>query len=108
MVIKGLYSTIDEVLYNPFPTVAISKLLEMISRVHLYPRKRNCDRSPLANKPDCWLKWSSEHVTKLMHACHSVSVACRPAETCQLAMGKFIGQLSWVKYDPIVEIRLMS
>ena len=30
--VKGLLSMIDEALYNPFTTVAISKLLEMIGR----------------------------------------------------------------------------
>ena len=38
------------------------------------------DRSRLGHKPDCRLGWSSEYVRKSMYACHSVSVACRPAE----------------------------
>ena len=39
------------------------------------------DRSPLGHKPDYRLGWSSEYVRKSMHACYSVSIACRPAET---------------------------
>ena len=39
------------------------------------------DRSRLGHKPDCRLGWSSEYVRKSMYAWHSVSVACRPAET---------------------------
>ena len=39
------------------------------------------DRSRLGHKPDCRLGWSSEYVRKSMYACHSRSVACRPAET---------------------------
>ena len=38
------------------------------------------DRSRLGHKPDYQLGWSSEYVRKSMYACHSVSVACRPAE----------------------------
>ena len=36
--IKGLLSMIDEALYNPLTTVAISKLLEMIGRSAYFPR----------------------------------------------------------------------
>ena len=39
------------------------------------------DRSRLGHKPDCRLGWSPEYVRKSMCACHSVSVASRPAET---------------------------
>ena len=39
------------------------------------------DRSRLGHKPDCRLGWLSEYVRKSMYAWHSVSVACRPAET---------------------------
>ena len=39
------------------------------------------DCSRLGHKPDCRLGWSSEYLEKLLHECHSVSVACRPAET---------------------------
>ena len=77
---KGLYSRIDEALYNPFRTIAIKKLLEMIGRVHLYPRYLVCDRSRLGHKPDYRHGWLIEYVRKSMHACHSLSVACRPAE----------------------------
>ena len=41
------------------------------------------ERSRLELKPDCLLGWSFEYVRKSMYACHSVSVACRPAETHQ-------------------------
>ena len=65
---------------NPFCTVAISKLLEMIGRSTYVLACSIDDRSPLGHKPDCRLGWSSEYVRKSMHAYHSVSVACRPAE----------------------------
>ena len=66
---------------NPLTTRAISKLLEMIGRFAYFPRVLNRDRSPLGHKPDCRLGGSSEYARKSMHACHSVSAACRPAET---------------------------
>ena len=37
-----------------------------------------------------------------MHACHSVSVACRPAETKSKSgefVGEFVGEFSWVEFD---------
>ena len=63
------------------------------------------DRSRLGHVPDCRLGWSSEYVRKSMYACHSVSVACRPAET-RRRRGE-IGSIrrsifSWVTGDPIV------
>ena len=58
------------------------------------------DRSWLGHKPDCRLGWSSEYVRKSMYACHSVSVACRPAETRAAKSSQFVGQFSWVTGDP--------
>ena len=80
-VVKGLLTIIDKALYSPLTTVAISKLLEMIGRSTYFPRVLDRDRSPLGHKPDCRLAWSSEYVRKSMHACHSVSAACRLAKT---------------------------
>ena len=46
--------TKDVVVFNPFRTVAISKLLEVIGRSS-FPHLVDRDRSPLGHKPDCRL-----------------------------------------------------
>ena len=79
--VKGLLGIIDEALYNPLTSVAISKLLEVIGISAYFPRRLDRDRSPLGHKPDYRHGWLSEYVRKSMNACHSVSAACRPAET---------------------------
>ena len=66
------------IVYNPLTTVAISKLLEVIGISAYFPRRLDRDRSPLGHKPDY-----RQYVRKSMHACHSVSAACRPAETAR-------------------------
>ena len=81
IVVKGLYRVITIALYNPLTTTAIQKLLEMIGRVPFMSFVFVRDRSRLGHKPDCRLGWLSEYVRKSMYAWHSVSVACRPAET---------------------------
>ena len=53
----------------------------MIGRLCLYPRLLASDHSRLRLKLDYRLGWSFEYVRKSMHASHSVSVACKPAET---------------------------
>ena len=64
-----------DVQFNPFTTVAISKLLEIIGRaayILAWPIATALDS-------DINLGGHPEYVRKSMHACHSVSVACRPA-----------------------------
>ena len=55
------------------------------------------------DKPDSRLGWSSEYVRKSLHACHSVSVACRPAETRRQRgeIGSVHSQFSWVTGEPM-------
>ena len=38
-----------------------------------------------------------------MHACHSVSAACKTAEMRRLCgeIGEFLGEFSWVEFDPM-------
>ena len=38
------------------------------------------DCSRIGHKPNCQLRWLSEYIKKLIHACHGVSVACRPVK----------------------------
>ena len=66
--------------FNPLTTIAISKLLKLIGRSAYFPRVLDRDRFPFGHKPDLRLGCSSEYVRKSMHACRSVSAACRPAE----------------------------
>ena len=66
---------------NPLTDVAISKLLETIGISAYFPRRLDRYRSLLGHKPDYRHGWLSEYVRKSMHACHSASAACRPAET---------------------------
>ena len=66
----SLYTT--AIIYNPLWPTAIQKLLEMIGRVHLYPRLFVEDWSRLRHKPDYRHGWSSEYVRKSMHACQCV------------------------------------
>ena len=84
-VLLSMYFTICNVqkvlCNNPLTSVAISKLLEVIGISAYFPRRLDRDRSPLGHKPDYRHGWLSEYVRKSMHACHSVSAACRPAET---------------------------
>ena len=102
--IEKQYEMIDYII-NPLTLVAISKLLEMIDIVHLYPCVLNRDRSWLRHKSDCRLGWSSKYVKKSIHACHSVCLlhAGQPKRAGDAAKsGEFIGEFSWVEYDPII------
>ena len=93
---SALPTTTQYVIFNPLTTVAISKLLRMIGRSVIYPRELDRDWFLLGHRPDCRLGWSSEYVKKLIHACHDVSVACRPVETRRrrTTLGQFRGQFS--------------
>ena len=89
---------------NPLTPVAISKLLELIGKVSLYPRLLAGDHSRLGHKPDFRLGWSSEYVRKSMHAKDGVSVACRAsrdAPACAVKSGQSISQFSLVTGDPM-------
>ena len=88
---------------NHLTLVAILKLLEMIGLVHLYPRLLDHDRSPLGHEPDCRLGWSYEYEKNLcMHATVCLLHAGQPKRAGDVAKsGEFIGEFSWVKYDPI-------
>ena len=64
---------------NPFTSVAISKLLEMISR---FTYVLGCSITNALHSDINQTAGSGGHlsVRKMMHACYSVSAACRPAE----------------------------
>ena len=62
---------------NPLRTTVIQKLLEIVGIVRL------CPSCSFATALDYRQGWSPEYVRKSMHACRSVSVACRPAEKRQ-------------------------
>ena len=63
--------------------------------------------SRLGHEPDSRLGWSSEYVTKSMHACHTIATVCllhagqwkRAGDAAK--SGAFIGEFLWVTYDPI-------
>ena len=50
--VRGLVSIIDGALYNPFTSVAISKLLEVIGISAYFPCRLDRGRSPLGHEPD--------------------------------------------------------
>ena len=48
--------------------------------------------------------WSSKYVKKWMHACRSVSAACRPAQSRRRDVaksGEFLGEFSWEELFPM-------
>ena len=64
-------------------TVAISKLLEVIGRSAYILACSIATALHLDINQTAGLGWSSEYLRKSMHACHSVSIVYRPAETCR-------------------------
>ena len=70
-------------LYNPLTPAAVSKPLEMIGRSTYFLACSEATAPDSDKQTAVRLGWSSEYVKKSMHACCSVSAACRPVETCR-------------------------
>ena len=75
------------VFVNPLTPAAVSEPLEMIGR-STYVLAWSEATAPDSNiNQTAGSRSRLEYVKKSMHACRSVSAACRPAETCQRNRG---------------------